>query len=384
MANSIKIHNITIINARNRLLNHDVMVQDGKITAIAPTIHQQADRVIDGTNQLLFPGFIDMHIHGSAGVDVMDATQEALHKMSKSLVKEGVTSFLATTMTQKIEAIEATLETIANFENNEDEAQLVGVHVEGPFISKNRAGAQPLDYIIAPTGELLSRWQQLSGHLLKEITVAPEVENGFEFVKMAADAGIVVSIGHSDATFEEVEKAVILGASQGTHLYNQMRPFHHREPGVVGASLVLDDIKTEMIVDFIHSHEKSVALAFKCKGPENIILITDAMRAKGVPFGDYDLGGQMVHVTQSGAHLPNGALAGSVLTMDLAVRNMQKATGCTLENLVAMSSTNAANQLKMSSKGRIETNADADMLILSQDLTIQMTIKKGKVIYSNE
>lgn len=378
---TVKIKNVHIVNADQSFENQDVVIQEGKIIAIGSSLTQQTTEEIDGENQYLFPGFIDLHIHGSAGVDTMDATEDALHTMAKSLVKEGVTSFLATTMTQKIEAIESALQTIAHFENTEDEAEVLGVHVEGPFISIHRVGAQPEEYIIPPSIELFRKWQQLSGNKIKEITVAPEVENGFEFVKSVSKEGVIVSIGHSDATYDEVEQAVNYGATQGTHLYNQMRPFHHREPGVVGASLLLDAIKVELIVDFIHSHEQAVKLAYRMKGASGIILITDAMRAKGVPYGDYDLGGQTVHVTETGAHLSNGALAGSVLTMDAALRHMKQLTNCTMEELVAMSSANAAQQLNELNKGKICVGADADFVLLDQDLIVQKTIKKGKVVF---
>lgn len=381
MTNSILIKNIHVVNANFSIEKTDVYVVDGKIHSIEQNIEKSNVQVIEGSNQLLFPGFIDMHIHGSAGVDTMDGKQESLHAMAKSLVKEGVTGFLATTMTQKIEEIEQALSAIGNFEQTDDEAEILGVHIEGPFISIKRVGAQPEEYIIPPNIETFNHWQELSGGMIKEITVAPEVEGGFDFVKELAKQGIVVSIGHSDASLEEVEKAVSLGAKQGTHLYNQMRPFHHRDPGVVGGTLLNNQVKTEIIVDFIHSHPKSVEFAYRLKGASHIILITDAMRAKGVPFGDYDLGGQMVHVTETGAHLPNGALAGSILTMDRAIRNMKQATNCSLEDLVAMSSYNAAQQMNLANKGEITVDADADFVLLSKDLIVQKTIKAGKVVY---
>lgn len=381
MTNSILIKNVHVVNANFSIEKTDIYVKNGKIQSIEQNINLTDIQIIDGSNQILFPGFIDMHIHGSAGVDTMDGKQESLHKMAKSLVKEGVTGFLATTMTQKLEEIEHALEAIGYFENDENEAEILGVHIEGPFISIKRVGAQPEEYIIPPNIETFNHWQKLSGGMIKEITVAPEVEGGFDFVKELSKQGIVVSIGHSDATLEEVERAVSLGAKQGTHLYNQMRPFHHRDPGVVGGTLLNNQVKTEIIVDFIHSHPKSVEFAYRLKGASHIILITDAMRAKGVPYGDYDLGGQMVHVTETGAHLPNGALAGSILTMDRAIRNMKQATNCSLEDLVAMSSYNAAQQMNLANKGVISVNADADFVLLSKGLVVQKTIKAGKVVY---
>lgn len=377
---SLLIKGVTVVNATERLENIDVLMADGKIQRIAKEIQADAT-IIDGTGKYLLPGFIDMHIHGSVRCDAMDASDEGLHTMAASLLREGTTSFLATTMTQSPENIEAALAVLGDFKPTLQEAEMVGVHLEGPFVSKKRAGAQPLEHITPPDMALFRKWQQLSGHRIKEITIAPEEPGGMEAVKALHADGVVVSIGHSDATFDEVVEAVELGVSQGTHLYNQMRPFHHREPGVIGATWLLPEIKAELIADFIHSHPKAVLMAYKMKTAAGIILITDAMRAKGMPYGDYDLGGQLVHVTETGAHLPNGSLAGSVLTMDQAVRNMHQATNCSLEELVQMSSFNAAQQLQMTNKGRLVEQADADAVLLDERLTLVQTVKAGNIVY---
>lgn len=377
---SLLIKGVTVVNAAERLENIDVLMADGKIQRIAKEIQADAT-IIDGTGKYLLPGFIDMHIHGSVRCDAMDASDEGLHTMAASLLREGATSFLATTMTQSPENIEAALAVLGDFKPTLQEAEMVGVHLEGPFVSKKRAGAQPLEHITPPDMALFRKWQQLSGHRIKEITIAPEEPGGMEAVKALHADGVVVSIGHSDATFDEVVEAVELGVSQGTHLYNQMGPFHHREPGVIGATWLLPEIKAELIADFIHSHPKAVLMAYKMKTAAGIILITDAMRAKGMPYGDYDLGGQLVHVTETGAHLPNGSLAGSVLTMDQAVRNMHQATNCSLEELVQMSSFNAAQQLQMTNKGRLVEQADADAVLLDERLTLVQTVKAGNIVY---
>lgn len=377
---SLLIKGVTVVNATERLENIDVLMADGKIQRIAKEIQADAT-IIDGTGKYLLPGFIDMHIHGSVRCDAMDASDEGLHTMAASLLREGTTSFLATTMTQSPENIEAALAVLGDFKPTLQEAEMVGVHLEGPFVSKKRAGAQPLEHITPPDMALFRKWQQLSGHRIKEITIAPEEPGGMEAVKALHADGVVVSIGHSDATFDEVVEAVELGVSQGTHLYNQMGPFHHREPGVIGATWLLPEIKAELIADFIHSHPKAVLIAYKMKTAAGIILITDAMRAKGMPYGDYDLGGQLVHVTETGAHLPNGSLAGSVLTMDQAVRNMHQATNCSLEELVQMSSFNAAQQLQMTNKGRLVEQADADAVLLDERLTLVQTVKAGNIVY---
>lgn len=376
---SLIIRNITVVNAIGRNEQMDVWMKDGKIAQIAQHIEAQGGDQLDGSGKFLLPGFIDMHIHGSAQMDTMDASDEGLHIMAKSLLKEGTTSFLATTMTQSFDNIERAIANVAQFQPKSDEAEVLGLHIEGPFVSKQRAGAQPFDYIVQPDVEIITKWQALSGQKIKQITLAPEEPNGMTAVQSLSESGVIVSIGHSDATFEQMQEAVQLGASQGTHLYNQMRPFHHRDPGVVGGVLLLDAIKAELIVDFIHMHEGAVEMAYRLKGADGIILITDAMRAKGMPYGEYDLGGQLVHVTESGAHLSNGSLAGSILTMDQAVRNMRKITNCTMEELVKMSSYNAAQQLKLTNKGQLIEGYDADAVIVDEHLLLHQTIKAGQI-----
>ncbi|ACA39907.1 N-acetylglucosamine-6-phosphate deacetylase [Lysinibacillus sp. VIII_CA] len=376
---SLIIRNITVVNASGRDEQMDVWMKDGKIAQIAQHIHAQGVDQLEGSGKFLLPGFIDMHIHGSAQMDTMDASDEGLHIMAQSLLKEGTTSFLATTMTQSFDKIERAIVNVAQFQPKSDEAEVLGLHIEGPFVSKQRAGAQPLDYIVQPDMEVIKKWQALSGQKIKQITLAPEEPNGMAAVQSLSESGVIVSIGHSDATFEQMQEAVQLGASQGTHLYNQMRPFHHRDPGVVGGVLLVDAIKAELIVDFIHMHEGAVEMAYRLKGADGIILITDAMRAKGMPYGEYDLGGQLVHVTESGAHLSNGSLAGSILTMDQAVRNMRQITNCTLEELVKMSSYNAAQQLKLTNKGQLTEGYDADAVIVDEHLLLHQTIKAGRI-----
>ncbi len=383
LKDTLLISNVIMINPEGKPFEGDLFIQDGEIAQIGCNLNIEAAHYIDGTDQdwFLLPGYIDMHIHGSAGHDTMDATQKSLHAMARSLVQEGVTSFLATTMTQSVGKIESALLNVAEFQRHEGEANVLGIHVEGPFVSKIRAGAQPVAYMISPTIEQFAHWQNISNHQIRQITIAPEIEGGFTFLEALRDYQVIPSIGHSDASIDEVHKAVALGVNQATHLYNQMRPFHHRDPGVVGGALLDDKIKVELIVDFVHSHPQSVMLAYRLKGAKGIILITDAMRAKGLQYGEYDLGGQTVSVSEKGAHLANGALAGSILTMEQAVKNMKTVTNCSLQEIVAMSSTNAAEQLRLSKKGRIKEGFDADFVLLDQKLNVQKTICRGKVVF---
>ncbi|WP_446935724.1 N-acetylglucosamine-6-phosphate deacetylase [Lysinibacillus fusiformis] len=383
LKDTLLISHVTMINPEGKPFEGDLFILDGEIAQIGCNLNIEAAHYIDGTDQdwFLLPGYIDMHIHGSAGHDTMDATQQSLHAMARSLVQEGVTSFLATTMTQSISKIESALLNVAEFQRHEGEANVLGIHVEGPFVSKIRAGAQPVAYMISPTIEQFAHWQNISNHQIRQITIAPEIEGGFPFLEALRDFQVIPSIGHSDASIDEVHKAVALGVNQATHLYNQMRPFHHRDPGVVGGALLDEKIKVELIVDFVHSHPQSVMLAYRLKGAKGIILITDAMRAKGLQYGEYDLGGQTVSVSEKGAHLANGALAGSILTMEQAVKNMKAVTNCSLQEIVAMSSTNAAEQLRLSKKGRIKEGFDADFVLLDQKLNVQKTICRGKVVF---
>lgn len=386
MKKSILISGITIADAVEESFTGDILIEGGKISRAAVKLDCKADIHIDAAaeNWTAFPGFIDVHIHGAAGHDAMDATPEALNGLAGALPKEGTTSFLATTMTQTDSAISAALQNIREFQIQDGQAEMLGVHLEGPFISAQRAGAQPIEHIAEASYPLFRKWQKLSGNQIRLVTLAPETKNGLAFIKRLTDDGVIASIGHSDATLEEVQAAVRSGASHVTHLYNQMSPFHHRNPGVVGAALMEEGLTVEVIADFIHSHPTSVELAFRQKGADRMILITDAMRAKGLPPGVYDLGGQDVQVTKKDARLADGTLAGSVLTMDSAVKNVESITGCSLNELVAMTSANAAKELGLETKGRLTAGADADVAILDDNFTVQLTICRGTIAYTKE
>lgn len=386
MMKSILISGITIADAKEESFVGDILIEDGVITRVAEKLDLQADSYVDATgkNWTAFPGFIDIHIHGAAGHDVMDGTPEALNGLASALPKEGTTSFLATTMTQTDEAISAALQNIRAFNAQDGQAEMLGIHLEGPFISDKRAGAQPIEHIITPSLPLFTKWQKLSGDQIRVVTMAPETATGSKFIKSLTDEGVTVSIGHSDATFEEVQTAVRCGARHVTHLYNQMSPLHHRKPGVVGAALLEDELSVEVIADFIHSHPSSVELAFRQKGAEKLILITDAMRAKGLSAGVYDLGGQDVQVTEKDARLADGTLAGSILTMEKAIQNVQSITRCGLKELVSMTSANAAKALGLSNKGELKAGMDADIAIVDENFTVQLTICRGTIAYKKE
>lgn len=337
------------------------------------------------SNYTAVPGFIDLHIHGAAGADVMDGTKEALATMTKALPKEGTTSFLATTMTQEKAEIEQALLNAGYFIEDKLEsgaAEILGIHLEGPFVNKNKAGAQPKQHIIDPDLALLQRWMELSQGSIRLVTLAPELPGGMEMVAFLKQHGIVASIGHSDATYDQVDEAIHAGCNHVTHLYNQMSALHHREPGVVGAAYLREELKAEIIADGVHSRPEMVKLAYRQKQGEGLILITDSMRAKCLKNGSYDLGGQAVKVADGMAVLADGTLAGSILKMGHAVKNIMAFTGCGLEDAIKMAAINPARQLGVyGRKGSIAAGKDADIVILDENLDVFMTICRGNIAY---
>lgn len=381
---TLLLKNIKVLDPIEGEMIASIYIEDGIIVDVAKQIDREADMVFDFQEMSLkaVPGFIDIHIHGSAGFDVMDATDEALKGIAQSLPKEGTTSFLATTMTQSIYAINKALANVAHYQKGEKEAEIIGIHLEGPFVSKKRAGAQPIRYIIQPSMDLFDQWQMQSNNNIKIITIAPESKGALSFIEHYS-TDVIVSLGHTDATYDEMVQAIQAGACHITHLYNQMSPLHHRDVQAIGAALLEETLLTELIVDKIHSHEKAVQLAFRMKGADNIILITDAMRAKQMPPGNYELGGQAVVVSEIDARLEDGTLAGSILTMEQAVKNMQNITGCSDLELVKMSSYNAAKQLKLK-KGRLSPGFDADITIVDEHWNVLFTICKGVLAFKKD
>lgn len=367
-----------------------VFIENGKIHEIGP-IHSlpshlnHVEKIEIAADQTVVPGFIDVHIHGASGADTMDATTEALETMAKALPAEGTTSFLATTITQKHESIENALKNAAHYlkgHNDSGKAEVLGVHLEGPFINKKRAGAQPIEYIINPDIELFKHWQKLANGSIKLVTVAPELETGTSFVTYLHETDVIASIGHSDAVYEEMEKAVHAGAKQVTHLFNGMRGIHHREPGVAGSALLFKELMVELIADGIHVRPEVMKLVINAKGIEGCVLITDAMRAKCLKNGVYDLGGQDVSVADGKALLADGTLAGSILKMNDSIKNILEAAEIALSQAVQMASMNPAKQLNVyDRKGSISVGKDADITILSNELQVDMTFCRGEIAY---
>ncbi|RRD94583.1 N-acetylglucosamine-6-phosphate deacetylase [Clostridiales bacterium COT073_COT-073] len=340
----------------------------------------QADQILDAAGAYVVPGFIDVHIHGFNGADVMDGKTESLTTMAKGLTANGVTSFLATTMTMGVPYIRAALEAVKNYTEDEQlarqGAEIVGVHLEGPFININKKGAQRGEDIIPADINVIAGYEDL----VKVITIAPEVPENMAFIEKYADR-FNFSIGHTEATYEVASEAVKKGARSVTHLFNAMSPLEHRFPGVVGTAF-LEDIYAELIADTIHVHKKMFEMIYKLKGANRLILITDAMRGAGMPEGRYDLGGQEVIIKDGRCLLIDGVLAGSVLKLNDAVRHFTENTTIGLEKVIPLATLTPATYIGVQDrKGSLDAGKDADIVFLDKDLKVLKTIARGDVKY---
>lgn len=334
---------------------------------------------------VVVPGFIDQHIHGAKGFDAMDGTYEALEGISLALPKEGTTAYLATTMTQSPENINNALKAVKEYKelNKPEGALVLGVHLEGPFISTSMIGAQPLEYVANPNVEIFQKYQEVSGNNIRLVSLAPEVEGGEELVKYLKETGVVASLGHTAAGYNDVEKAVKAGATNVTHTYNAQKAYHHRDIGTVGAALLLDELNCELICDTIHVSVPAIKMVVKNKPHDKVTLITDAMRAKQLEDGISELGGQTVIVKNGEARLENGALAGSVLLMNHAVKNVVEKCGVSFTDAIDMASINPARNLGVDKEmGSIALGKKANLTVLDKEYNVVMTIREGVVVYS--
>lgn len=321
----------------------------------------------------LIPGFIDVHTHGGYSFDVMDADPEKLEIQINSMLQEGITSIFPTTMTQAPEAIEKALANIA--ESATRIPQIQGIHLEGPYVSVIHKGAQPEEYIKAPDLEEFKRWNAAANNLIRLVTYAPENENTRVFEDYLVEHHIIPSMGHTDATRAQLAQSKV---SHATHLFNASRGLHHREAGTVGHALLERNIMAELIVDGIHVTPDMVKLAYQMKGVDHITVITDSMRAKGLEEGVSELGGQTVYVKDKQARLEDGTLAGSVLTMDDAFRNMMLFTGCSIADAIQMTSYNPAKEFNLAHKGDIVEGKDADFVLLNTEMQVSETYSIGR------
>ena len=344
-----------------------------------------SDNIIDFSRKYIAPGFVDTHIHGLLNYDVMDNTPEAIKTISKGLLKYGVTSFLATTLTDSIERLNESVENIKNVYNDVEGAKIQGIFLEGPFFTEKYKGAQNKKYFKDPSEDILKDWQKKSNNLIKKIAIAPERENAAEFTSFATNNNITVALGHSAATFDEAKKVVGAGANVFVHTYNGMSPLTHREPGMVGAAMELKNTFAELICDGHHISKVAADIMMNAKGRDNIVLITDCMRAGAMEDGNYTLGEFDVIVSNGTARLTTGSLAGSVLTMNKAIKNVVDWNIATLEEAIKMASFNPALSCNLDNVcGSIKPGLDADFVVIDDDLNVYNTYLNGVCKYCSK
>ena len=370
-----------IINAKifsdDKIIEGRVLLFGKKIVNVVDTADLRDMEIVDAKGAYVSAGFIDLHIHGSGGADVMDATPDALETISSTLLQTGTTSFLATTMTMSSEAIDKALQNIQLHADTVSGANVLGIHLEGPFINADKHGAQDKAYVQSPNMAVIENYM----NEVKMITLAPEIAGAEDFVKRLTKEypHVILSIGHSDASYEECKESFTWGISHATHLFNAMNPYHHRKPGIVGA--VFDaDVSCDIIADLVHIHPSTLELVQKVK-KEKLILITDAMRAGCMKCGTYDLGGRSVEVDAGKAVLEDGTLAGSVLKMNDALANMKQYTSMDLVEIVNAVTKIPARKLGIP-KGELREGYDADIVIFDEKFSIISTIVRGEVKYA--
>jgi N-acetylglucosamine-6-phosphate deacetylase len=382
---TILIHVGRALTSTVEIADASILIREDVIEAIGPrsgmSLPAGAEE-IRATDKTAIPGFLDVHIHGAGGHDVMEGNAAALRAVTRKVSEYGTTSIVATTVTAGTDETLRAVEGIASYiarqhETDEPRAEVLGIHFEGPFISKQRRGVHPAEWIQLPSAETLGRFLKAAAGNARILTIAPEVLGAAPCIDAAREAGLVVSMGHTDATYEQARAAIARGARSATHVYNAMRPFTHRDPGVIGAVLTSPDINAELIADGVHVEEAAMKLLLIAKGAAHVTLVSDGLSATGMPDGKYMLGGLEVTVSGGVCRNAEGTLAGSTLTLDRALRNIV-ALGTPLPDAVRMLTLNPATLLGIEfKKGSLRVGADADILLLDEGLHVTNVWARG-------
>ena len=381
----LAIHAGRVLTPLEEVADAVLLVEDGRIAAVGS---REGMRVpagsaeYDAPGMTIVPGFVDLHIHGAGGRDVMEATSEALATAAATLARRGTTSFVATTVTASAEDTCRSLEGIARYTASlqnraRGRAEALGIHLEGPFINPARRGVHPAENIAAPSVETLERFFAAAGGALRILTLAPELPGALELVKRARDRGLVVALGHTDATYEQARAAIECGACHAAHVFNAMRPFSHRETGVLGAVLTEPEVTAELIADGVHVDSAAIRILLAAKGAERVLLVSDGTAATGMPEGTYRLGTFEVTVAGGVCRNREGRLAGSTLTLDRALRHMVS-LGVPLVEAVRMATIQPALRIGVAArKGVLQTGADADLVFLTPQLEVAKVMNRG-------
>ncbi|MFP5105311.1 N-acetylglucosamine-6-phosphate deacetylase [Neobacillus sp. C211] len=357
-------------------------IKEGKFGAFFEVLPNEAAEVIDYGGLWIAPGLVDTHIHGYKNHDVMDNDFEGLNVISEGLLSCGVTSFLPTTLTSSTESLNDVVEMIGANSTKVQGAKIRGIFLEGPFFTEKHKGAQNKNHFRDPSVEMLKIWQKRSNDTIKKIAIAPERKGAAEFIEYAVKEEIAVALAHSDATYEEAKQAVEKGASIFVHTYNGMSPLHHRELGMVGAAMNLKDVFAEIICDGHHVHPVAANILMNVRGRDTIVMVTDCMMAGGMPDGSYQLGEFPVEVKDGTARLESGSLAGSILQLKDAVKNVVEWGIATPEEAIYMASTAPAKSIQLDSVcGKIAQGFAADFIVLTPVLELTATYLDGVCRY---
>lgn len=379
---TIKITNVFLINEK-RIEPCCVYVRDGKIESVhieRDVNSLFADIEIDGYGQFLIPGMIDVHIHGAEGYDMMEGSRESVEAVSKACARTGCTTFLATSVSSSLEDLYRMISTVSSVVGREPGAKIAGIHVEGPYLNTKRKGMQNEQYLRHPNVDEMKLILKASGSLIKMVTLAPELPGGLELVTFLKNHGVIAAIAHSDATYEEAKHAFQCGASHVTHCFNGMRPIHHRDPGLIIAAFEEPSVSVQAIVDNIHLHPAIVRLLYREKGPEKMVLITDALQAMGMGDGTYSFGGHHVNVFDGVAKLSDGTLASSTITMNQALEKTVKA-GIPMYDAIRMATETPATILGLDKKGKISPGFDGDLVLINEKFEVLWTMVGGNIVY---
>lgn len=370
-----------------RIIEHGTLVTKGpRIAAIGEAedikVPSSAKRY-DLEGRILAPGFVDVLVHGGGGHGFADLSRESLKKISEFFFMHGTTGLLAALYSKTEAEMIADVTRISSFIETSPGTNIWGIHLEGPFINPELHGAMKAEYLWKPDVEAWQRLFDSSKGYIRLMTIAPELPGVELVMRAAAEQGVVLSIGHSAVTYAEVLTAIDNGAAHVTHMFNAMRPFHHRNPGLMTGALLHNELKIELIADGIHVHPAVMKLLYNVKGDGGIVLITDAIRACGMKDGDYTFMDQTITVKGKRAYLPDGTLAGSMLTMEQAVKTMVEMVDVPLTNAVRMASLNGARVLGLSHrKGILAVGKDADLVVMDKNFEVKLTVFEGAVKYS--
>jgi len=376
------ITNGVILTPFHKLTDYTLLIENGLIIGIedrVDTVALQNFNVIDAKGCFVIPGLIDLHAHGAYGADTMDATFESLNRMSIFFACHGVTSFLPTTVTASEKDTLRAIENVSIYKSSVDGAQILGIHLEGPYLNEIFRGAQPQKHLRSADPVEYEKW--FPYQTVRLISVAPEIEGVMELIRRGREEKIEFAIGHSNASYEKVLEAVELGLRQVTHIFNGMPPLHHRSPGIVGAALSDHRLFTQVILDGIHVHPAVIKILIASKGIDRVIAITDSIRASGLEDGEYTLGDQTVIVINGIARTKEGGLAGSTLTLDQGLRNTLTFTDLSLQEVLPMFTSVPAMALDLEfQKGCLRPSADADIVLLDSNYSVRMSMVRGRMI----